>query len=166
MIERAVRCRVGGVVPVVVLMALGASPPGAQGQVSPGIHVARATQVFGGVYGAGVSLEMGVPLVPVRLMVAGDYFRPGCGQASGCSFMGASADLHFALSAPVIHPYGLAGAVVRRIGAGAGVAAHSATGLALGVGLDLGVVGVGAYGEARYEFAGKDELVFRLGIRL
>ncbi|MCG6954728.1 MAG: hypothetical protein LJF04_01945 [Gemmatimonadetes bacterium] len=161
----SLRYPVAFVAAVFALMMLGAGTTGVRAQVSPGIHVARASQAFGGAYGLGASLDMGAPLFPVRLMVAGDYFRPDCGASSGCSFMGASADLHFALSAPVIHPYGLVGAVVRRRRDGVGQDARSSSGLALGAGLDLRAVAMGAYGEARYEFAGKDELVFRLGIR-
>jgi hypothetical protein len=151
--------------PLLALLIVGAVTTGVQAQVSPGIHASRASEAFGGAYGLGASLEMGVPLFPVRLMVAGDYFRPDCGGSSGCSFMGASADVHFALSAPVIHPYGLVGAVMRRTRDAAGLDARRSSGPALGVGVDLRAVGVGVYGEARYEFAGNDELVFRLGIR-
>jgi hypothetical protein len=153
------------IAPALALMMSGSVAQGLQGQISPGIHLAKASQAFGGAYGLGASLEMGVPLLPVRFMVAGDYFRPDCGGSSGCSFMGAGADVHFGLPAPVIHPYGLVGAVVRRTRAGSGQDALSSSGLALGVGLDLRAVAVGAYGEARYEFAGNDEFVFRLGIR-
>jgi hypothetical protein len=162
---RSPRSPVAFVVPVLALVTLGAVATGAGGQIRPGIHAARASEAFGGAYGLGASLEMGLPLLPVRFMVAGDYFRPDCGGSSGCSFMGASADVHFALTAPVIRPYGLVGAVVRRTRAASDVDAHGSSGLALGVGVDLGAVAVGAYGEARYEFAGNDELVLRLGIR-
>jgi hypothetical protein len=158
--------RVATLAPLLAVAALCLLTPGARGQLKFGIHAARAADVFGGANGAGASLELDVPLFPVDVMVAGDYFRPDCGSASGCSFMGASADLHFALPFPVVQPYGLAGAVVRRSKAGDGSDAESHKGLALGVGLNLRALVVGAYGEARYEFVDPDrQFVFRLGVR-
>lgn len=145
-------------------LALGSRP--LQAQVSPGIHVARAADVFGGTNGVGASLQIGFPLMPVDVFVAGDYFFPDCGTASGCSYAGGSADLHFTLPFPVLTPYATAGLVYRRYDGGDTVDPESHTGFGLGAGVNLGTVVLGAYAEARYEFVDpNDQLVFRIGIR-
>ena len=151
---------------VLAVGLLGLAAPGAQAQLNFGIHAARAAKAFGGANGLGASLELSVPVLPVDVMVAGDWFRPDCGTASGCSFLGAGADVHFAMPFPVLQPYGLAGVVVRRSKQADGFDTRSDRGLALGVGVNLRSLVVGAYGEARYEFVDpKREFVFRLGLR-
>jgi hypothetical protein len=153
--------------PFLVVAAFAVAAPGVMGQLNFGVHAARAADAFGGANGAGVSLELDVPLFPVDFMIAGDYFRPDCGAASGCSYMGASADIHLALPFPVFQPYALAGAVVRRTKADSGVDAVNHRGLAVGAGVNVRALVVGAYGEARYEFVDpKHQFVFRLGLRL
>lgn len=158
----------GALIPLVAAAAFALGATGVQGQLTFGIHVARTTRsVNGAANGVGASLEVGVPLFPVTVMVAGDWFHPNCGASSGCSYMGASADLHFALPAPVVRPYLLAGAVVRRSKAGGGAGAVSDRGLALGVGVQLSGLALGAYGEVRYEFVTPHHpVVFRIGIQL
>ncbi len=136
---------------------------GAQAQLRPGIHAARAHDVGGGANGVGGSLQVGFPLLPVDVFVAGDYFFPDCG-AVDCSLWGGSADLHLTMPFPILTPYGTAGVVYRKYSAD-GVSS-GATGFGLGAGVDLGTLVLGAYLEARYEFVDPDDqLVFRLGIR-
>jgi hypothetical protein len=140
--------------------------PAARAQLNPGLHVARAADAFGGVYGAGASLELSFPLVPVDVFVAGEYFFPDCGTADGCGYMGGSADVHFTLPFPVLTPYGTAGVVYRRTDAGGGADSVANTGFGLGVGVNLGTLVFGGFAEARYEFVDPDnQLVLRLGIR-
>lgn len=149
---------------VVAAGALLAGSQAAEAQLNPGVHVARATDVLGGANGVGGSLELGFPLFPIDIFVAGEYFFPDCGTGPDCSLMGGSADLHLALPIPVLTPYATGGLVYRRTDLGLGAQAN--TGFGLGVGVHLGAVALGAYAEARYEVVDpEDQLVFRVGIR-
>lgn len=145
--------------------ALAVGTADAQAQLNPGLHVARANDVFGGTTGVGASAQLSFPLMPIDIFVAGEYFFPDCGAVGDCSFMGGSADLHLTLPIPMLTPYGTAGLVYRRtdlVGAGA----SAATGFGLGVGVKLGALVLGGYAEARYEIVDPDDqLVFRVGIR-
>lgn len=134
----------------------------ASAQVKPGLHVARAADSFGGVNGVGGSVQLSLPVLPIDLFFAGEYFFPDCDD---CSFWGGSADVHFALPVPLITPFATAGLVLRntdvsdtRVRTG---------GLGLGAGVNLGTLGLGAYAEGRYEImdGSGDQLVFRLGLR-
>ena len=146
--------------------ALGTWAPAAHAQLNPGIHVARATDQFGGSNGVGGSLELSFPLFPIDVFVAGEYFFPDCGPVDDCSFMGGSADLHLGLPIPVLTPYATGGLVYRRTNPGGGVASVARTGFGAGVGFHLGALVLGAYTEARYEMVDpEDQLVFRVGIR-
>jgi hypothetical protein len=150
----------------IALLAVLATTDAAQAQLRPGIHVARATargaDVGGTTNGVGGSLELGLPLAPVDLFVAGDYFFPDC--TGDCSLWGGSADLHFKMPVPVLTPYGAVGLVWRR--SSFGDVTQDAQGFALGAGVDLGTIALGAYFDARYEFVDPDDqMVLRLGIR-
>jgi hypothetical protein len=149
-----------------VLAGLLGWAPGLQGQLNPGIHAVRATDVFDGSYGLGVSLELDVPLFPVDFLVAGETFFPNCGSEDGCSYRGVTADVHFVLPAPMVQPYAAAGAVYRRTDPGGSAATLSEQGFAVGVGLNLRALVLGGYAEVRYEFVDPDaQWVARLGIR-
>jgi hypothetical protein len=151
---------------VLLLATLGLMAPGADAQLNPGIHVARAADVFGGTNGVGGSLQLSFPLFPIDVFVAGEYFFPDCGTGDGCAYMGGSADLHFGLPIPMVTPYGAAGLVYRRSDGGTGAGAVTNTGFGVGVGVDLGALVIGGYAEARYEFVDPDDqVVIRLGIR-
>lgn len=146
------------------VLSVGAQP--LEAQLRPGIHAARAADVFGGANGLGASVEVSFPLLPVDLFVAGDYFFPDCGSQSGCSYMGGSADVHFTLPFPVLTPYATGGLVYRRYDGGDSVDAVTNTGFGAGVGVNLGTLVLGAYAEARYEWVDPDnQLVLRIGIR-
>ena len=144
------------------LAAVSSLAPEAHAQANPGLHVARATDSFGGVNGVGGSLRLGLPVLPLDLFFAGEYFFPDCDD---CSFWGGSADIHFTLPVPGLTPYGTAGLVMRNTDASDTTVRTG--GLGLGVGLNLSTLAVGAYGEGRYELmdGGGDQLVFRLGLR-
>jgi len=146
--------------------ALLAGAPEARAQLNPGIHVARATDTFGGSNGVGGSVELSFPVFPIDLFVAGEYFFPDCGTADECSFMGGSADVHLGLPVPVLAPYATGGLVYRRTDTGGGAGAVAKTGWGGGVGVHLGTLVLGAYAEARYEVVDpEDQFVFRLGLR-
>lgn len=153
-------------VALALVAALALVPTTTRAQISPGIHAARAADVFGGANGLGASLELGIPLLPIDAFVAGEYFFPDCGSGSGCSFAGGSADLHFELPFPVLSPYATAGLVYRRYDEGDSAKPETHSGFGAGAGVNLGGVVLGAYAEARYEFVDPDnQLVFRIGIR-
>ncbi len=148
------------------LAALCAAAPEARAQLNPGIHVARATDSFGGTNGVGASVELSFPVFPIDLFVAGEYFFPDCGTVDDCAFMGGSADLHLGLPIPVVTPYVTGGLVYRRTDVGGGVGAVAKTGYGGGVGLNLGALVLGAYAEVRYEVVDPDDqVVVRLGLR-
>jgi hypothetical protein len=152
--------------PFLAAAAIAFAAPGAQGQVTFGVHAARATKTaHGAANGLGASFDLKFPALPVDVMVAGEYFWPDCGTDTGCSYAGGGADLHVALPFPVLQPYALGGVVVRRSKANSAATAVDDKGLALGVGANLGGLGLGAYGEIRYEFVPAHPVVFRLGIR-
>lgn len=147
--------------PLVVAPLL-ALPMEVSAQVSPGLHVVRASDSFGGVMGVGGSLRLSPPLVPVDLFFAGEYFFPDC---DACSFWGASADVHFALPASMLTPYATVGPLLRNTDESD--TSVRTGGLGLGAGLDLDRLAVRAYAEGRYELmdGSGDQWVFRLGIR-
>ncbi len=140
--------------------------PGLRGQLNPGIHAARATDVFDGTYGLGVSLELDIPLFPIDFLVAGETFFPDCGSADGCSSRGASADVHLALPVPMVEPYATAGVAYRRTDPGGSAEVRSDQGVAVGVGVNLRALVLGGYAELRYEFVDPDhQWIARVGIR-
>lgn len=158
--------RLLGMLATVAALEAAFAPTCVSGQLEFGLHGARAVDVFGGANGIGASVEVGFPMAPVSVLAAGDYFFPDCGSADGCSFRGASADLHFGLPFPVVQPYAAAGLAVRQSDAGGSSERVTHKGVGLGVGVNLGAVAIGAYAEARYEFVDPDDqFVLRLGIR-
>lgn len=153
-----------GFLPVALAIAA-AMPlaPEARAQISPGLHVARAADAFGGVNGIGGSLELRLRVLPVDLFFAGEYFFPAC---DGCSLWGGSADVHLMLPLPILSPYGTAGLVLRNTNASD--TRVRTGGVGLGGGVNLATSVVGAFAEARYEIldGSADQFVFRLGLRL
>lgn len=148
------------------VLLLGWARP-AEAQLSVGLHVARAQDVFEGANGLGVGAEAGVPLFPVSVRAAADYFFPDCGSAEGCSFLGGSLNVNVALPIAVLRPYVTGGLVYRRFEADDASDPESDTGLGAGVGLDLDPVLFKLYVEARYEWVDPDDQwVLRLGFFL
>jgi hypothetical protein len=147
-----------------LIAAAMASPSSLNGQI--GLHVARASDAFGGTNGLGASVGLGIPTLPIDVFLAGDYFFPDCGTGDGCSFRGGSLDLHLKVPFPVVQLYGAGGLVVRRTDAGDGSESVTHRGFGAGLGVDLGAILIGAYAEGRYEFVDPDDqFVLRLGIR-
>ena len=150
-----------------VALALAAAIPVAsegRAQINAGLHVARAAKSFDGVTGVGGSLELSLPVLPVDLVLAGEYFFPSC---DGCSLWGGSLDVHLPLlPLPVLRPYTAAGLVLRNIDASD--TSVRAGGFGLGGGVKLTTPGLGAFAEARYEIldGSGDQFVLRLGLRL
>lgn len=153
--------------PVALTLFLASFPNAARAQASPGLHYARAADVFGGANGVGASLEVSFPLLPLDAFVAGEYFFTDCASGADCSFWGGSADVHFTMPVPVLTPYGAAGLVYRRHTSGFDdIVTRDDVGIGLGAGVNLGAVVLGGYAEVRYEFVETDDqLVFRVGVR-
>ncbi|HZD06191.1 MAG TPA: hypothetical protein VE173_14870 [Longimicrobiales bacterium] len=138
-----------------------------------GIHMVRATDIFDGATGVGGQIAVNLPALPVTFRGAVDRFFPDCpegssGEATDCGAWGFTVDANLALPMPILHPY-LSGGLVRRsvdLGDPLAEIDEVRTGVALGGGLELDVLGVGAFGEARYELRNgpDDEFVFRLGV--
>lgn len=149
-----------------VLLALGALPGSADAQVRPGIHVARAADFSGGANGVGASLLLSFPLMPVEVMVGGEYFFPDC--TGDCGLWGGSADVHLKMPFPILSPYATAGLVWRKstVQDLDVVSTVGNQGFELGAGVNLGTLVLGAYAEARYEFVDPDnQWVVRVGVR-
>lgn len=137
-------------------------PLEARAQVRPGLHIARATDSFGGTNGVGGSLQFDLPTPTVDLFVAGEYFFPDC---DSCSLWGGSVDVHLALPVTVLTPYGTAGLVLRETDVSD--TSVRTGGIGFGVGLNVNTLVVGTYVEGRYELmdGSGDQVVLRLGIR-
>jgi hypothetical protein len=144
-----------------------AAPSRALAQVNWGAHAVHASDAFGGTYGAGLRLGIALPALPFDLMASGEYFFPDCpaGQG-GCGLRGFTLDANFRMAFPVVRPYITAGLAYRSYSPGGGGSDDSATGPAVGVGVDLSLGGIRAFGETRYEFvsAPENEFVWRLGL--
>ncbi len=143
---------------------ISATPAAAQFDV--GVHATRAADVFGGAWGLGATVGVEVPALPLGARVGGDWFRPDCGIADGCGFLGWTADVRVRMPFPVVRPFALAGVVHRRHDPGSAKAQWN-SGWAAGLGVDVGTLVLRGFGEVRYEWVEPDhQFVFRLGIIL
>jgi len=141
-------------------------PAPVEAQLNFGVHVARAADVLGGAWGGGATVGLEVPLVPVGARVGGDWFRPDCGDADGCGFLGWTADVTVRMPFPVVRPYALGGVARRRFDSGAADPVWD-TGWTAGLGIDVNPVLLRAYAELRYERVDPDpQIVLRLGVIL
>lgn len=140
-----------------------AAPGTAVGQLTPGIHGVRASDLFAGANGVGVRLSLGSPL-PVRLAATGDWFFPQCDGR--CRYQAANLDVHVPLlPVPLLNPYALGGYSWRRVEPADATSAVTERGVGLGLGVRLGGSGFGLYLEARYEFLTSErQWVTRLGV--
>lgn len=139
-----------------------ATAPPASAQLAFGVHGARANETEGGAWGGGAKVELTLPALPVGVVLAGDYFDLDEG-----SLLGWSLDAKAGFPFPVVTPYGTAGVVTRRLDPGDDdpeLETETNTGLGLGVGVDVDAVALRVFTEARYEFVGDDQLVWRFGI--
>jgi len=149
--------------PALALVPLLATAPPASAQLAFGVHGARANETDGGAWGGGAKVELTLPALPVGVVLAGDYFDLDEG-----SLLGWSLDAKAAFPFPVVRPYGTAGVVTRRLDPGDDddpeTDAETDTGIGLGVGVDADAVAVRLFAEARYEFVGNDQVVWRFGV--
>lgn len=146
----------------IVLVFLLATAPPASAQLAFGVHGARANETDGGAWGGGAKVELTLPALPVGVVLAGDYFSLDEG-----SLLGWSLDAKAGFPFPVVKPYATAGVVTRRLDPGDDepqADSETNTGLGLGVGVDADAVAVRLFAEARYEFVGNDQVVWRFGV--
>lgn len=148
------------VLPLAVLLAAAAP---ASAQLAFGVHGARANETDGGTWGGGAKVELTLPALPVGVVLAGDYFDLDEG-----SLLGWSLDAKAGLPFPIVRPYGTGGVVTRRLDPGDDgdpqTDAETDTGIGLGVGVDVEAVALRVFAEARYEFVGNDQVVWRFGL--
>lgn len=133
-----------------------------------GVHAVRASDVFDGVTGIGGQLAINVPGLPLTIRGAVDRFFPDCpeGVDDDCGAWGYTLDGNLALPLPVLSPYGSAGWVRRSVDPGDPLGETSDTGLALGAGLKLGLLGLNVFAEGRREIMDdlEDQWMFRVGL--
>ena len=151
------------------LVAVGPAAAAAQDVLDVGVHVARATDVLDGSTGIGGQLAVNLPGFPVTVRGAVDRFFPDCPDdaTDDCGAWGFTVDANLALPVPVLSPYASAGLVRRSVDFGDPTEPEAAeAGFALGGGVELGLLGLNAFGEARYEIMDglDDTWMFRLGL--
>lgn len=151
------------VLPLALLLALLAAAAPASAQLAFGVHGARANETDGGAWGGGAKVELTLPALPVGVVLAGDYFDLDEG-----SLLGWSLDAKAGFPLPVVKPYGTAGVVTRRLDPGDDDDPQTDTetnaGPGLGVGVEVEAVALRVFAEARYEFVGDDQVVWRFGL--
>jgi hypothetical protein len=154
------------------LVATLASPSVARAQtdiIDVGIHVVRASDIFDGSTGLGGQVAVRPPALPVSLRLAVDRFFPDCPEIDGggddCGAWGFTVDANLAFPMPMLRPYASGGFVRRSIDPGDPLEQTAKKGIALGGGLELALLGLSAFGEARYEIMDSvdDGWMFRLG---
>lgn len=151
-----------------VLGALAAAlalPAPAAAQIGIGAHYAQFGEAFGGAAGAGARVTLGLPPIPVTAAVNGEYFFPRCGSGD-CALRGATFDLNVSLPFFALRPWAGVGWSVRRIEMG--VNRRTERGMNVGVGAELGLVGLRPFVDLRYELteAPENQFLARLGVML
>lgn len=135
-----------------------------------GIHVARASDILDGSTGLGGQVAVRPPFLPVSLRLAVERFFPDCPEIDGgsndCGAWGFTVDANLAFPMPMFRPYASGGLVRRSIDVGSPLGGTAKEGFALGGGLELRLLGLNAFGEARYEIIDSvdDGWMFRLGV--
>ena len=136
-----------------------------------GVHAVRASDILDGSTGLGGQVAVRLPAFPVSFRLAVERFFPDCPDIDGnsvddCGAWGFTLDANLAFPMPVLRPYASGGLVRRSIDLGSPLGDASEEGIALGGGLELGLLGLNAFGEARYEImdAVDDGWIFRLGL--
>ncbi len=150
------------------VLLLIAAPSDADAQFRGGGHAIHAGQLFGGSGGVGLRGGIQLPLIPIDLMAAGEYFFPDCGELAGCGLQGVTLDANFRMIFPVVRPYISGGLAHRRYSPGGDALTINSSGLSVGAGIDVRLGGLGGFAEARYEFteAPRSQSVVRIGILL
>jgi hypothetical protein len=138
--------------------------------IDVGIHLARASDILDGTTGLGGQVAVRPPGLPLSLRLAVDRFFPDCPEIEGgsgddCGAWGFTVDANLAFPMPMLRPYASGGLVRRSIDPGSPLEDADEEGIALGGGLELNLLGLNAFGEARYEILDSvdDGWVFRLG---
>lgn len=136
-----------------------------------GVHAVRASDILDGSTGLGGQVALRPPGFPVTVRLAVERFFPDCPDIDGesaddCGAWGATLDANLAFPMPVLRPYASGGLVRRSIDLGNSLGDAAEEGIALGGGLELSLLGLNAFGEARYEIldAVDDGWIFRLGL--
>lgn len=157
----------------VPLMLAGLLLPGlsskAEGQLRGGVHAFHAGEAFDGATGVGIRGGVQLPVVPLDLLMSGEYLLPACPIASsGCGLRGVTADVNLRMTLPVIRPYVSGGVAHRQYLPGGDGEAVTSTGPSAGVGFDVRLGQLGAFAEARYEFveAPRSQGILRIGLLL
>lgn len=147
------------------LAAAFALPAPAAAQLGVGAHYAHFADAFGGVTGAGARVTLGLPLIPITAAANGEYFFPRCGSGD-CALRGATFDLNVSLPFFALRPWAGVGWSVRRIEMG--VNRRTERGMNVGVGAELGLVGLRPFVDLRYELteAPENQFLARLGVML
>ena len=147
---------------------LGLRPAGAEAQfefLDLGVHGTWATEAFDGTRGLGAFVSWEAPLLPVAVRVAADKYFPKCGTLDGCSTWAWGVDALVRVPLPVARPYAALGWTRRTSDPGGDVPDVKKSGAALGLGLDLDLIGIRLFAEARREFLDlpADQWILRLG---
>ena len=157
--------------PMLALALLAAAtllPAPAQGQFFIGGH-GSFTDYQGGGGGGGIRAGLDLPVLPLDIMGATDWFSMTCDEGQdGCSLWGATLDVNLRLPIPIVRPYLTGGLSYRSAKQGGELGDLSGTGANIGVGVDVNIV-VRLFLDWRYEFFSEDEKalegsVARLGI--
>lgn len=131
--------------------------------------MAYAVDTFGGTTGVGGQIGYDFIGLPVEVFGGGEYFFPDC-DIESCSFWGGYLEGQLRLPFPLVRPYGLAGFTYRSFEnlrtSEDTVDSSSAGGLAAGGGLDLNLLALRVFVDARYEFLGDpvEQWVVRVGL--
>lgn len=154
-----------------VALAIGATDTQAQ---AIGVQVSYADDFD---LGVGARVELGLPnlltstgpLANTFLIGTFDYFFPDCADGGSddidCSYMEFNGNLAVPVGSSSLRPYAGAGLNVARAKVDFFGESESETEIGLNVlgGLRFMVGGLSAYGEARYELGGGEQLVFTVG---
>ncbi|HUH13581.1 MAG TPA: hypothetical protein VMK65_10740 [Longimicrobiales bacterium] len=160
------------VVPMFALVGFVMAAP-AQSQVGFGAQVSYASDFDLGigaraVFGLGSMLGQTTGrLATLQGIVSADFFMPDCDPAD-CSYIEVNGNgvLPIALEGSALSPYVGAGLNFARISSEFGGQSHSSSEIGLNIlgGTYFGMGGMNLFGEARYELAGGEQLVFSLGV--
>jgi len=167
--------RFGVLFTLVLAAGLLLMPRSASAQVSIGAYGLRASDALGtltdggGAQGLGVRAAVSFPVLPVSAYAAGERLFPDCPE-DGCSVWAGEVGVNVAvIPLPIVQPY-VSGAITRRrfdSGIdGAVSSVRTEEGISAGLGVAVGLAGIGAFVEGRYEFLDDpyDQWIFRLGI--
>jgi opacity protein-like surface antigen len=131
--------------------------------------MAYAVDTFGGTTGVGGQIGYDFIGLPLEVFGGGEYFFPDC-DIESCSLWGGYLEAQLRLPFPLVRPYGLAGITYRSVEnlktSEDTVDSSSAGGLAAGGGLDLNLLALRVFVDARYEFLAEplEQWVVRVGL--